>query len=391
MDAALARSTKADGKRGLVVGCAFAIVVLGLWAPPAPAAPTASAGSDFEILNLHPNVLSHNGNFVVDLGSPSGTVSIGTRVSVQYQLEVPGYPLSAAAGQLRIPGTVASFPISNRSLTIHLSAANFTVHPGGSVSPVGSGATTLLTTSTFNRSSVANLSTQGFAVQASWPIGQYSVDVDWSWILTGSNGSQVRSPTSPWTVVQPTQLVSMAGTPPGSVNAGGEYPVCLAGPIAGRTFSVHLTTGFPVQTFSGPAVTVPTSAAGTYCWNTTVPLTFGPGSCEMHLWEYASVTYLLYQAPLTITSYYPVGDSSNGSYLVAVAALGAAGAFALIVWGASRARKSRNGRRVEIRVPAGAQVHRVPLGVPRSPGPTPAGLVRRAPAPRAGPPPGRPG
>lgn len=273
---------------------------------PATGAPTATALAG----PAAGPVLVNDGAFYVNNTGPAILAEVGSRVLVSYRLQVPNFAAASAPGEVRVPGTVAVLPSESGPIHIYLSASNFTVAAGGSVAAWANGSARLTSATQFNASTPANLDTQGFSVMASWPHGTYVLQAQWQWVLLASDGTQTTGPWSPWTSVAPTRLAWLANSPPTTVPLGGNFPICLSGPIAGRTFSAHLSTTSPFQTLSGRSVTVPANATGAYCWNTPMPSSVPPQSAYVHLWEYGAGTFLLYQLPVQLT-----GNGSGGSGL----------------------------------------------------------------------------
>ncbi len=280
---------------GFALGAAVAVAGIILLAGPWSFAPAGASQPQVE--------LQGSGNFYLNTTGPSGFVDPGSRLTVQYRIYDPTYPASSGPATVRVPATLATFATTGGSvIRVFLSPTNFVLRGDGAVSEVANGSMRLATGETFVAGANATISSNGYAVQASWAPGTYPVRLQWQWVVTLADGTQTAGPWSGWSTISPAQIATIVGQPPSSLAVGGAFPICLAGPIAGREFTVHIATTAPIQTFNGPTVTVPASFGSFFCWNTTIPSTWGPQTVLAHIWELSSLSYMLYQQPIQLTN-----------------------------------------------------------------------------------------
>lgn len=246
--------------------------------------------------------LAPSGNFFLAVPGPHGFVDPGSRLTVQYRVQSPTFPGTGGPGTIHVPASIVTFT-TNTGTSIHLflPVNSFTVTGPNSPSSIANDSLRLATGATFGTSN-ATLSSNGFAVQASWNPGQYPVQIQWEWVVVLADGTQTVGPWSPWTAVSPAQIATIVGTTPTTVALGGNFPLCLSGPIGDRQFSVHFSTTAPVTTFNGPTITVPSPIGSEYCWNSTLPSNWAPQTVTAHLWEIATANYLLYQAQFQLVN-----------------------------------------------------------------------------------------
>ncbi len=261
-------------------------------------------------LAAHPAVqpeisLSSSGNFFLAIPGPHGFVDPGSRVTVQYRVQSTSYPASAGTATIRVPASIATFGTSTGgSIHIFLPVNSFTISSPNQPSAIANGSLRLATGETFTAPNTT-LNSNDFAVQASWSPGQYTMQIQWQWVVILADGTETAGPWSGWTTISPAQIATLAGNTPSSVPLGGNFSSCLTGPIAGRNFTVHFSTTAPIETFNGPIVAVPSDVAssGQYCWNSTLPDTWAPQTVQAHYWEIAgSSSFLLYQVPFQLVN-----------------------------------------------------------------------------------------
>ena len=266
---------------------------------------------------VHPSTVHlasvYHGNLYVNVSGPLGFADIGSRVSAQYRFLVSDFTSGGGGNQLRIPSTIVLLPARQGPLHFYLPSGNLTVNSSSTPTGTINGSVRLTSSVTFNTTPVAALTSQGFAVMASWLRCEFQVFFQWQWKLLRSDGSATDGPWSNWSKLVPTQTAWIQNSPPRDVAAGAPYLVCLGGPIATRTFSVHLSTSAPVVSFSGPAVTVPPGFVGVYCFNTTMPSDITPQAAIIHVWEYSTLTFLLFQLPVQIHNASWTGATGSGS------------------------------------------------------------------------------
>ena len=291
-----------------LVGSAFSTAPA---APSARASPLAVAATSFPT-----GPLSYHAALFVNATGPTGSVFPGEQVSAQFRVQAPAYTSAGGAGQIRIPNSVLIFPSTTGSLHVYLSAVNFTISSNGSVQSAAGPSARWALAEAFNTSSTAVMSTQGLAVTASWPYGQFPVQFSWRWVMTAVDGTPTSGSWSAWSQVTPPQIANLATSPSKSWNLGEPYSLCMNGPIGGRVFEVHVSIADPVEEYTGASVTVPSSFGSAYCWNNTVPANTTPQQAFIHIWEFNSVTFQLYDYPIQLVSSNQSNSTSLVSFLV---------------------------------------------------------------------------
>jgi hypothetical protein len=256
--------------------------------------------------------LSYHSALYVNATAPTGSVFPGEQVTAQFRVQVPTYASAAGSGQIRIPNSLIQFPTTAGALRVYLSAVNFTIVNNGSQEILAGPSVRWTLGVTFNVTGPALMSTQGLAVMASWPYGEYPVQFSWRWVMTAVDGTPSSGFWSPWAQVTPPQIANLAGTPAKNWQLGLPYQLCLNGPVAGRTFQVHVSIANPVAQYTGASFVVPASFGAAYCWNNNVPANTTPQQAFIHIWEYANVTFQLYDYPIELTN-----NQSSSTSLVA--------------------------------------------------------------------------
>jgi hypothetical protein len=280
----------------LLLGMTFTV---GSVAPSGSAAVPVSSGSH-ALASASSPTPTNNGALTANGSGPNAAEDSAYKITIAYHVQFANVTYPQGPYSVAIPGLVALLPTTTGELHIYLPPSNFTSPSRTGESPYTSDSLRVPSGTDFTTSAPATLSSSGLALMASWPYGNGSIEVQWQWIATFGDGSQQTGALSPWQYVEPTQIALIEGYPPTSLPAGSNYELCLGGPIAGRTFSVHFTSTQPVQTYNGPQVTIPLSESGTYCWNSTIPSPLAPQSLSIHLWEYGKLTFLVYETSVAI-------------------------------------------------------------------------------------------
>jgi hypothetical protein len=304
--------------------------------------PASRGGSADLALAAAPSPTSH-GNLQLNGSSPSEQVPAGDQIGAEYQIRIGGYPGMAPA-QVYVPRLGASFSAANGTVRVQIPSVNFTVTSNLSAPQFGVGFLGLTNATSFLPGTVPALTSFGFSVMASWPYGYYTLSIRWQWMVLTVIGSLQFGPWSAWTPVVPAQLAWISSTSGGRAPPGSVYQVCLFGPIQNRRFGLQLVSTAPVETFPYPEVTVPGNASTPFCLNDTLPASLVPQNVSVYLWEYNSVSLLLYAIPLALgghasgaRSLWSIGGLLPPFLLPSV--LGAAAivaGFALMAWRARR-------------------------------------------------------
>lgn len=268
---------------------------------PSTVTPSAASEGVNPALSVLPHLTS-NANLFVNDSAPSGAFPAGETVTVVYSIQVVGAPAGAVGTKVDIPSAVVQLPATSSAVRLYPRAVEVTIGPNGSVWATPGAGTLISSPITFNTTGNAFLSTYGVAVMASWPYGQYTIQFQWRWVLVAADGASTTGPWSNPVSVLPALLAKFAVPPQSSWVKGAPYALCLTGPIVGRTFSVHVYISNPLQQFDDGPVTVSSSAAVPFCWNSTLPNNVHPQQASIHLWEYSNVTFLLYVLPVQIVN-----------------------------------------------------------------------------------------
>lgn len=364
---------------GLLAIVAGAVILTSaLLSSVSPQSPPATRAVDADRSGtLGPSVAppSDHGNFTLGAPAPTGTYSANTKMTVSYQVQVPSFESGAAAGLVHVPETEATFNTAGGEIHVFLPAENFTITGSGPTGLTPNSTTLLASSGTFT-TGVPTFTTEGFALTASWPYGGPEVQVQWSWTLSGATTGA--SGWTPWASVDPTEVAWISGTPNEFVTLGSLYNFCLSGPVAGRTFALHITTNDPSEIFNGAEATAPASTTKPFCWTTVMPTGVPPQQAIIHVWEFGSLTFLLFQVPIDLLAVSPPPASAGSSFaqvvleptfwvvLLVIAAVGVTVALQLRSWARSSKRShptsSTNGAKGAPRKEGG----------PKGPGPDPS-------------------
>ncbi|HEV2316117.1 MAG TPA: hypothetical protein VGV89_00885 [Thermoplasmata archaeon] len=239
-----------------------------------------------------------HGNLAVADGSPPGTAQLGSSLSVSYRISLNRSSSAIGAGIVRVPGSVATFPVASGEVRVPVPSEVYNVSPLGTFLGTANVSLVLQSTESFNGSSNATFTSDGLAVMTSWPRGSVALGFQWRWSLHAVGRPPADGPWSGPATLLPDRVAWLEGDPPGRVILGGSYPVCLSGPIAGRSFAIHVAFANSSPPFVGVTAAAPATSASPFCWNTTLPSTVSQANGLVHLWELGSVAYLLYQYPV---------------------------------------------------------------------------------------------
>lgn len=288
---------------------AIVVVLLGSWVGAAGTPAPADAGAQ-ALSSSSPPLVYHASLYEND-SSPTGSTPSGETIGAVYAVSAPSYPSGAGPATVRIPSAVVQIATTSGPIHLYFGSLNLTLNGNGSASGAAGPSSRFSSPLQFNSSPAAFLSTQGLSVMASWPYGSYSVQVRWQWVLVAPDGSIQSGPWSGWSTVTPAQIADLSTASGSSWTVGAPQQVCLSGPVAGRTFSVHLSIANPSQVFVTGTVTVPAAQSGAYCWTNTVPAGTAPQQAFLHLWEYANLTFMLVVVEVQLVN--PGGGGGGGS------------------------------------------------------------------------------
>jgi len=286
----------------------FALLVLTL--APAPAGRTTPApGRPAATISLARSAdnTSINDNLVLNATPPAGTYAPGTVLKVVFRVTVNS---STGPGGLTVyvPQLDASFPAVPAPVNVFLAPRNLTIGVGATAAATP-GTVTLRNPTTFNGTHPATLDSQLVALMASEPFGNDSVSVQWNWTLSTPNGATstgVWGPSNP-PLIHPAEVAFLQSVSPRSVVPPAPVTACLTGPVQGRTFALHAETLKPFDDFVGNSTRDPVGGPSTWCLTVVIPVNITPQTILMHVWDYESVTLLLYLAKVT------VGNNSSTS------------------------------------------------------------------------------
>jgi hypothetical protein len=321
----------------LVVSSVGAITIGGGTAPrPSPLPARASASG------VHPEGnTSINDDLVLNGTPPAGRYAPGTLVQVQYRVTV----LSASGASnatVWVPQLLANFGASPSAVNLFLPAHELNVTVGGTANaPIGEVA--LRNVTSFNGTRPATLNSQLVALMGSLPFGQLAVSAEWNWTITASDGSSVSSGWAPSnsTVIHPAEIAYLGNLTPRQLVTPAPVTACLNGPLQERTFSLHAETVSPVDDFVGSELRDPINGPPNLCLTVVIPTNITPQTILMHIWDYESVTLLLYIVKVKVlsenatsttnASVLPGDWSDYANAAIVVGAVGLAIAVALVV------------------------------------------------------------
>ncbi|MCI4350813.1 MAG: hypothetical protein L3K15_04800 [Thermoplasmata archaeon] len=240
---------------------------------------------------------SPHGNILIHSRAPQGAITPGMVLSVEYRLAIVNDTPSIGAVPVRVPGTLASFPTQGGPLFLFQVGRNVTLSGTGFSDPNATNSPQLLTNaSAFQTGETATFDTQLAALMTPFPYGQLTLEAQWQWTLTAQDGSHLNgswSPTIPQ-VIHPAQYAYLVSIGPAQVAPGGGITSCLGGSIVNRTFSLHAETVHPLNDFVQNTNTVPATQSSPFCQTIVIPSSVPPQPLIVHIWDYGSVTLLLY-------------------------------------------------------------------------------------------------
>ncbi|HKV90749.1 MAG TPA: hypothetical protein VJQ43_06100, partial [Thermoplasmata archaeon] len=249
-------------------------------------------------------------NDIIQLNTtlPAGTFSPGTLLQVTYRVSLVTVPVTPSA-TVYVPGLLASFPASPAPLNLFLPPHNLTMGSGATVTASPT-AFVLRNTTSFNASRSANLNSELVALMSSEPFGNASVVVQWNWTMRTAGGAVTTSGWGPAnsTPIHPAQIAFLQSLSPRSVVPPAPITACLTGPIQGRTFSLHAETPKPFDDFVANTTRNPIHGPSTFCLTVVIPASITPQNILMHVWDYESVTLLIYIVKVKVVN----GTSAAG-------------------------------------------------------------------------------
>jgi hypothetical protein len=239
-----------------------------------------------------------NGNFSAVGVGPETSVLPGTTLLIEFEMEEVGYSTALPGLYVRVPAPVALFNVSYGVLRIALPAVTVNFNSSGWTSTANTTTKFYLANETVfpNASSAsdrATLSSQTVALTSPAPYGSFSFHLRWRWATTslaGINSTGMWSPNPNGTVIQPDQYAQLQSPLTLNVPPGAGATVCLNGPVAGRTFSLHAVEPFPHLDFANTTATAPASGPLPYCVTLTLPSWLEPGLIDVDVWDYHAAT-----------------------------------------------------------------------------------------------------
>ncbi|MCI4324408.1 MAG: hypothetical protein L3K00_00750 [Thermoplasmata archaeon] len=244
--------------------------------------------------------------------SPTGTLPVGTLVRVNLRF-MASSTTSAPNATVYVPQQQAVFPAVPASVQIFPTGVNLSV-PFGSEVIVNSGTFTLRNATTFNTTGKVTFTSELAALMGSEPFGDLTVDAQWGWNVTTPTGTVTTSgwEPSPGQVIQPAEVAFLQSLQPRSFTVPATITACLTGPVQGRTFSLHAETPKPVDDFVINTTRDPVGGPLVFCLSIVIGATIAPQPLLAHVWDYESVTLLLYIVKLTVTNLTSGGGGGGG-------------------------------------------------------------------------------
>jgi hypothetical protein len=297
----------------------FAVVVLlvtSLGPAPTESGPTHTPLAPRSVdLAAHPaGNTSINDEIDLTAASPVGSFAPGTVVRVSLLLNVTSLTnTSATSATVYVPELQAVFPASPASVEIFPAGVNVTLGIGAPVVAV-TGSVTIRNETTFNTSGKLTFTSELAALMASEPFGDLTLVDQWNWTVTTPTGAATSSgwgPT-PAQVIHPAEVAFLKSLEPRSFTVPSTITACLTGPIQARTFSLHAETPKPVDDFVINTTRNPINGPSTFCLTIVIPATIAPQPLLVHIWDYETVTLLLYIVKVTATNATTNGSGPGG-------------------------------------------------------------------------------
>jgi hypothetical protein len=250
-------------------------------------------------------------NDEIDLtgASPTGTFPSGTVVRVSLRFSVNSSSSDSSQATIYVPQLQAVFPAVPASVQLFPPGVNVTVGFGSEVT-ADTGTFTLRNQTTFNTSGKVTFTSELAALMGSEPFGELTILDQWNWSVTTPTGVVTSSgwgPT-PSQVIHPAEYANLLSLGPRSFTVPSPITACLTGPVQGRTFSLHAETPKPVDDFVANTTRDPVGGPSTFCLTIVIPTNITPQPLLVHVWDYESVTLLLYIVKVTV-----VNATTNGS------------------------------------------------------------------------------
>ncbi|MFI5415110.1 MAG: hypothetical protein ACHQ16_05535, partial [Candidatus Lutacidiplasmatales archaeon] len=252
-------------------------------------------------------------NDAVDLtgSSPSASFPAGTVLRVSWRFTMNS-TTSATQATIYLPQLQAVFPATPAPVQIFLNSQNITGGFGLTIS-AASGAVTLHNATTFNKTGRVTFTSELAALMGSEPFGDLVVLPQWNWSVTTPAGVTTTSGwgPSPPPTIHPALVATLQSLVPKSLTPPAPVTACLTGPLQGRTFSLHAETPKPVDDFVANTTRDPIGGPSTFCLTIVILANITPQPLLIHIWDYESVTLLLYIEKVTVTN--GSGEGTNGT------------------------------------------------------------------------------
>jgi hypothetical protein len=331
------------GSRTRAAFAALGVLVLLLTLAPAGTrpigAPVPTSAGEIPTVDARPaGNTSINDIISLNATPPVGTFAPGSLLQVSYRVTLNTTTPTPAA-TVYIPGLLASFPAVPGTVTLFLPPHNLTMGTGGTVSASPT-AFSLRNTTSFNGSRLAGFNSELVSLMSSLPFGAASVVVQWNWTMRTANGATTTSgwvPTNAPTI-HPAQVAFLQSLEPRTLVPPAAITACLNGPVQGRTFSLHAETPKPFNDFVANTTRNPISGPSTFCLTVVIPASITPQNILMHIWDYESVTLLLYNvkvkvvnATAPVTAGPSTGWTTYADGALGVGAVGLAAAVVVVV------------------------------------------------------------
>ena len=291
------RTSSPSGWRWMLPMAVLALVSSGAGVALA-GAPGAGGNRTGSAPGISPDATTPTGNISISTTLPATTIPGGSDLEAGYAFHIVSFPSGHAAIKFHIPGIQFSFPEGNGGkVTLWVIPQNFTVKGthwiGGNSTHaskvLGSNATS------FVAGSNATMSSELLAVMNTVRWGTVQIDVQWSWSVRSTSGSNTTG-ISPVHTIQPQEYVHVASAGPSTLKPGQNYTVCLSGPYIGaRTLSLHMEVPSPYQAIAWSNTKIPANSTH-WCWSVQVPTSFHkvPSPLIVHIWSYATRPGILY-------------------------------------------------------------------------------------------------
>ena len=301
----------------------LALLAVALLAVPCPDVSGASSGT---AATFEP---TPNGNFSIEGPGPETNLPAGSILTVQYELRDPNYTSTQKGLYVRVPAPTAQFNVSYGQLRLQMPGITVAFNSTNWTNPANTTTSEQLLNETVfpNTGRVANdraaLSSGDLALTSPETFGALTIDLRWRWAASPSFGANFTGswePSASGVAIEPDQFVQLLSPASQTVSPGQGVAVCLGGPVAGRTFSLHAVMPSPRLDFATRNGTVAPNGVSPYCQTLVLPTWLEPQNINVYVWDLSTsnstpgviTSFLLYVIKVNVVGASPSTPSLYG-------------------------------------------------------------------------------